>query len=551
MINDIAASDAPGLDEYLKALWRRKYYVVALTIIGLIVAALYAGSLSRHYTASSEIIVGKLPTDNAFVPQSMEAERATLTGNDNIDQALATAGTNLTRGEVQQSLDVTFTPDSNVLRVAVSAPDAESAQKIANAIANAYQTDRNKKQQTYYESQITALNAQIAQLYNGDAANPAVKGIAALTIERADLETARNNAVRAFPQTNATQDQAEQLFGQIAIKQQEIESLKQQYNDALSRRSDLTSAAATAPPPAVIARTARTPAAPDGLSDNLLLAIGLLTGLLVGAAVALFLDRFDGTIRGENDVAAILGTPVLATVPSFPRNSASNGLVMLRATTGRRPAAARDSYRRLRSTLEFLAKRSDLKSFLVTSPRPGDGKSTTVVNLAIAAAQTGRKVAIVSADLHRPSIERLLSLPTQAGLSEYLLDESEAILAEVPSIPNLTVITSGRPVETPAELLASGRVSELVKLLEENHDLVLFDTPPVLNASDSLALASRVDGVIVVCDSRSTNSADLEQLRDDTQLVGARIIGSVLNHHRLGLKRNTYAYGPTRRLEES
>jgi capsular exopolysaccharide synthesis family protein len=223
----------------------------------------------------------------------------------------------------------------------------------------------------------------------------------------------------------------------------------------------------------------------------------------------------------------------------------------LRATTGRRPAAARDSYRRLRSTLDFLAKRGDLKTFLVTSPRPGDGKSTTAVNLAIAAAQTGRKIAIVSADMHRPTLERLLSLPEAAGLSDYLLDESEAILTEVPGIANLTAITSGRPVETPAELLASSRVSELVKLLEENHDLVFFDTPPVLNASDSLALASRVDGVIVVIDTRSTESSDLEQLRDEMQLVGARIIGAVLNYHRLGMKRNTYAYGPTRQLAES
>ena len=282
----------------------------------------------------------------------------------------------------------------------------------------------------------------------------------------------------------------------------------------------------------------------------MLYAIGLFGGLLAGAAIALFLDRFDNTIRGENDVEAILGIPVLATVPSFPRNSATNGLVMLRATTGRRPAAARDSYRRLRSTLDFVAKRSDLKTFLVTSARPGDGKSTTAVNLAIAASQTGRKIAIVSADMHRPSIERLLSLPAQAGLSDYLLDESEAILAEVPSIPNLTAVTSGRPVENPAELLASSRVSELVKLLEENHDLVFFDTPPVLNASDSLALASRVDGVIVVIDSRTTNSADLEQLRDEMELVGARIIGAVLNHQRLGIKRNTYAYTTTR-LQES
>src|SRR5882757_4591362 len=116
MINDISASDAPGLDEYVKALWRRKHYVVILTVLGLVVAALYAGSLTRHYTAGSEIIVGKLPTDNAFVPQSMEAESATVSGNDNIDKAVAASGTKLTRAEVQQNLSVTFATDSNVLK---------------------------------------------------------------------------------------------------------------------------------------------------------------------------------------------------------------------------------------------------------------------------------------------------------------------------------------------------------------------------------------------------------------------------------------------------
>lgn len=544
MINDIPASDATGLDDYLKALWRRKHFVVALTVIGLVIAVLYAGSLTREYTARSQVVVTNLPNENTFAGVNLEAERALLAGNVLTERAIAAAKSPLSVADLQQDMDVSFVPDSDVLRVEVKSTDAESAQALANALVTTYVTDRIQKQTDYYTKQIASLNTQAAELKAQ--IDPLTAAISALTIQRNTVVLAPGYATNT-----ALQDQANQLGIEIQNKTEERANLNAQAVEVQQRRSALTTESATAPPPAQITRSARLPAAPDGLSDKMLYAIGLIAGLLAGGAVALFLDRFDSTIRGEHEVENILGKPVLATVPSFPRNSATNGLVMLRATTGRRPAAARDSYRRLRSTLDFLAKRSDLKTFLVTSPRPGDGKSTTAANLAIAAAQTGRKVAIVSADMHRPSLERLLALPANAGLSEYLLDESEAILTEVPSIPNLTAVTSGRAVDSPAELLASSRVAELVKLLEENHDLVFFDTPPVLNASDSLALASRVDGVIVVTDSRNTNTSDLEQLRDEMELVGARLIGSVLNHHRLGLKRNTYAYGPTRRLQES
>jgi capsular exopolysaccharide synthesis family protein len=543
MINDIAAGDSTGLDDYLKALWRRKHFVVALAVLGLVISAMYANSLTRVYTARAQIVVGRLPTENVFGVVSLEAEQAQLSSNELIDQAIATAKIDMPRSEVQQQLNVSFIPDSGVLRLEFSSPDPTTAQTMATAIATTYVNDRSNKQTEYYTKQIAELNKQV---------NTLTADIDKLDADLLALSTELSR-IRTQPGAPTAQQQefANQLQSQWQAKSTQQAGLTFERQQVRQRITTLSADSATAPPPARVTRTARTPEAPDGLSDKMIYAIGIVAGLLAGAALAIFLDRFDSTIRGESEVENILGTPVLATVPSFPRSSATNGLVMLRSTTGRRPAAARDSFRRLRSTLDFLAKRSDLKTFLVTSPRPGDGKSTTAANLAIAAAQTGRKVALVSADMHRPSLERILALPPNPGLSEYLLDESEAILTEVPSIPNLTAVTSGRPVDAPAELLASSRVSELVKLLEENHDLVFFDTPPVLNASDALAIASRVDGVIVVNDSRNTNTADLEQLRDEMELVGARIIGSVLNHYRVGLKRNTYAYGADRRMQEA
>src|SRR5215212_2891420 len=138
MMNDTAATDAAGLDDYLKALWRRKHFVVLLTIVGLILAALYASSLTREYSARAEIVVFRLPNENAFGEVSLDAEQALMTSNELVDAAIASAKSNATRNYVQQHLSVSFVPQSGVLRLAFSAPDAETAQALATAIATTY-----------------------------------------------------------------------------------------------------------------------------------------------------------------------------------------------------------------------------------------------------------------------------------------------------------------------------------------------------------------------------------------------------------------------------
>ena len=164
MINDIPASDATGLDDYLKALWRRKHFVVALTVIGLIIVVVYAGSLTRQYTARSQVVVTSLPNENTFAGVNLEAERALLSGNVLTERAIAAAKSSLSVADLQQDMDVSFVPDSDVLRVEVKSVDAESAQTLANALVTTYVTDRIQKQTDYYTKQIASLNVQLAEL---------------------------------------------------------------------------------------------------------------------------------------------------------------------------------------------------------------------------------------------------------------------------------------------------------------------------------------------------------------------------------------------------
>ena len=512
MINDASAAEGPSLDDYVRALWRRKHYVVLLTIVGLILSILYVRSSTPKYSSEARVVVGRLPQESDFAGPNLEREREIITSAESVRRVISQLSLSAQEKSVQDDLTIAFVPDSDVMRIGYQSADPKEAADVVTAFAANYAKDREAAKTEYYNAQLASLQGSLTTINQE------------ITKTNADLAGRRDAQQRFIIETTGrtaltAAQQAEQ--SRLNLEVQELETKNAQLSAQRLRIDDdiraLTADQRSAPFAAQVARSGRIADAPDGLSNKALYAIGTMMGLVIGAAIAFFLDRFDRTARSEGDVQSSLGVAVLASVPAFPRNAASNGLIMLRNATGRRPAAARDSYRRLRSALDFLAKRGDMKTFIVTSARPGDGKSTTAVNLAIAAAQTGRRVALVSGDMHRPSLERLLSLPDNAGLSDYLLDESEAILTAVPSIPNLTAVTSGRAVDSPAELLASTRVAELVKLLEENHDVVIFDTPPVLNASDSLALASRVDGVIVVTDSRTTDSDDLAQLRDETR----------------------------------
>ena len=151
----------------------------------------------------------------------------------------------------------------------------------------------------------------------------------------------------------------------------------------------------------------------------------------------------------------------------------------------------------------------------------------------------------MSADLHRPTVERLLSIPNERGLADWLQDEADVLLQEVLSVPNLSVISCGRELDNAGELFASSRFADLIDQLEATFDLVVLDTPPMLSTADASAIASHVGGVLVVTDGRRTDAEDLAQVRGALQLVGGRLLGAVLNRataRNSAFSRDDYSY---------
>jgi non-specific protein-tyrosine kinase len=201
-----------------------------------------------------------------------------------------------------------------------------------------------------------------------------------------------------------------------------------------------------------------------------------------------------------------------------------------------------EAYRTLRTNLDFASLDRALKTLVVTSAGVGEGKSTTLANLAVVSAQTGRKVILVGADLRRPRLYQIFGLDNEAGLTTMLMDESA--LATPPlqdsGIEGLRILTSGPLPPNPAELMGSRRMEEVIAALAEWGDQVFFDAPPVVAVTDAAVLATKVDGVLLVVSAGKTRRDYARTAVQRLQQINARLVGTVLTNVQMGVAYEGY-----------
>ena len=201
-----------------------------------------------------------------------------------------------------------------------------------------------------------------------------------------------------------------------------------------------------------------------------------------------------------------------------------------------------EAYRTLRTNLEFSSLDKPLKTMVVTSAGPEEGKSTTLANLAVTLAQAEKEVILVDCDLRRPSQHEIFGVGNGAGLTSMVVDE-EAFknppLQETP-VPNLKLLPSGPLPPNPSELLGSRRMEEIIATLRERADLVLFDAPPIIAVTDAAVLASKVDGVLLVISAGTTKRDHAQRAKALLEKVNARLVGAVLNNVRMDISLHRY-----------
>lgn len=263
------------------------------------------------------------------------------------------------------------------------------------------------------------------------------------------------------------------------------------------------------------------PSSPRPLKDS---GIGAVAGLVVGAGLALLRARLDRSVKGTEEAGLLANAPVIGTV--LRDGELERRQLVVRTAGGR----AAEDYRQLRNNLQFLHVDNPPKVIMVSSAVPSEGKTTTVVNLALALADADRDVTIVEADLRRPKVSRYLGLVGGVGLTNLLAGAAEIDDVVQPyGEGRLRVIAAGPIPPNPGELLASSQMAELLAKLREAHDYVLIDAPPLLPVADSSGLAVHADGVLLSVRYGSTTRDQLQQAAATVERVGARTLGVILN----------------------
>ncbi|MGF9648061.1 polysaccharide biosynthesis tyrosine autokinase [Pseudarthrobacter oxydans] len=274
-----------------------------------------------------------------------------------------------------------------------------------------------------------------------------------------------------------------------------------------------------------VVRPAVPPSSPSAPNTRLNLILGLLVGLGLGTGVAVLKTALDTRVRGEADLRAITQAPVLGGI-SFDQDAVKKPL--LTQTPSQGPRA--ESFRQLRTNLQFANVANDARSILVTSSLPGEGKSTTATNLAIALAQSGLSVCLVDADLRRPMINEYLGLDRHVGLTTALVGNADLNdLLQPWGEDNLFALTSGQIPPNPSELLGSGVMQMLLHQLKSTFDMVIVDAPPLLPVTDATVLAQHVDGIVLVVGTHTLRKPELARSLSALEMVDARLLGVVLN----------------------
>jgi capsular exopolysaccharide synthesis family protein len=265
-------------------------------------------------------------------------------------------------------------------------------------------------------------------------------------------------------------------------------------------------------------------------TKNMLLTFILATAASVG--LCFFLDYLDTAIKSETDVKTILGATVLAGVPNAATEMTGTSNPDLIAHEYPKGHAA-EAFRSLRTALAFAMPDSPLKSLVVTSTLPSEGKSLMAVNLAIAQAHASRKTLIVDADLRKPRLHRVFAVSPGKGLSNLLAGETTTALDRVvlqTSIENLSFLPSGPLPPNPVEILDSKRFASAVEEMKTKFDTVIFDSPPSLTLVDALVMARFTEGLLLVVRSFSTSKGAARQLVEMVRRANLRLLGVVLNN---------------------
>lgn len=295
---------------------------------------------------------------------------------------------------------------------------------------------------------------------------------------------------------------------------------------------------AVSPVRITITRAAVPPASKSSPDTFTNLAAGAALGLALGVIVAVLKTTLDTRVRSQGDLNSLVQSPLLGAV-NFDPTTADKPLALLDDPSGPRAEAIR----RIRTNLQFINAASRPQTVVVTSSLPGEGKSTTAANLALAMADAGTRVLLVDADLRRPTISRVMGIEGAVGLTTALIGDAPVRdLIQPYGETGLDILASGRIPPNPSELLGSRQMNDLLRSLCDSYEMIILDTAPLLPVTDGAVLSKLADGALVVVGADRAHRQHVTGAVDALHRVEANILGLVLNRATVTKRDNYGAY---------
>jgi succinoglycan biosynthesis transport protein ExoP len=506
------------LKTYAKVIWRWLWLIV----LGVAVAATSTYLAVREqepvYRAKATLIVGQV------------LEQAQLSQTDvYMSRYLAETYAEVARrGRVQEATketlglawlpayEVTNVPNTQLIEITVEDTNPEQAAAVANELARQLisqsPTDLSPEQaprKEFVQEQLDDLEENI-------------------NVTKAEIAKQQDALAGMFSAREIADTQA-----QIAALQQKLNSYQANYGQLL------TFLGQGAVNTLSMVEEATAPINPVGSGKLRMVLLAAAVGLVLGVGTAFLLEYLDDTIKTPADIDKAMHLTTLGGISRIPGNGGNDKLI----TVQHPKSPISEAYRVLRTNLQFSSLDKPIKTLVITSPNPVEGKSTTIANLGVVMAQTGKSVILVDADLRRPMLHRIFGIDNRQGLTDALLGDEPLLDGHLQptAVENLRILNTGPLPPNPSELLGSQRMARLIEQLKGEADLVLFDTPPALAVTDASVLATQTDGVLLIADAGRTRRSMAKEAVDRFRQVGANLLGVALNRLRPG-RGDYYSY---------
>jgi tyrosine-protein kinase len=499
--------DSEGLnfEQALGALRRRAPLILLCVALAAAAAFGLSKRQTKKYTATASVVFGSNPLTQQIAGLSTGSGSSNTLGQQVSDLELVRAGDTvartarllghgLTAEELGASLSIAAQGESSIVDVSATATSPVLASEIANTYARQFVRQQRRTTHQFLESALAHVNKQLAEL------------------------------------------PPQQRVGQDGLGLQD-------RAQSLRLLTELDSGNVQ------VAQEALPPTSPSSPKTTRNTGLGAILGLLLGLGFAFLLERLDRRIKRPEDLEAIYRLPMLGVVPDSPSLSLS-----ARRNSGGRallPSAEAEAFSLIRAHLRFFNVDRDLRTILIASPAPGDGKTTIARRLAEAAARLGSRVLLVEVDLRHPTLTRQLNIQSGPGLADVLINTiaaSDAVRSiDVEAQPGegaegrkLDVLTAGAVLPpNPGELLESRAMDAVLEQAKSAYDLVVIDTPPLTAVSDAFPLLTKVDGVVIVGRVRHSRRDAAERLHQVLSSSGAPLLGLIANGAKSG---ELYAY---------